>query len=196
MTGKRIFILNGHPGGRSLSRAFADAYADRAAAAGHDVRVAHLEDLAFDMDFGGGGYSDWKPLEPALEGVMRNIEWAEHIVIATPMWWGGMPAKLKGLFDRILLPGRGFDTRVTKMGMPTPMLGGRTARVIVTSDTPGWYLRLVHRNAMLRQIGGHVLGFVGIRPTRFTYFAGATDAAPGRVAGWVERVARLGAAGA
>ena len=46
-----------------------------------------------------------------------------------------MPAKLKGLFDRALLPGRAFDTRDTDwMGMPTPMLSGRTGRVIVTEQ--------------------------------------------------------------
>tara|TARA_R110000850_G_scaffold50203_3_gene123351 strand:+ start:1785 stop:2375 length:591 start_codon:yes stop_codon:yes gene_type:complete len=196
MTPKRIFILDGHPAETSLSRTFAEVYATRARAAGHEVRMAHLHDMVFDMDFGQGGYDNWKPLEPVLDGVLSDIEWANHVVLAVPMWWGGLPAKLKGLIDRTFLPGRTFDTRVLRMGMPTPMLTGRSARVIVTSDTPGWFLRLVHRNAIFHQLGGHILGFVGIRPTRFTYFSGASDPRPRAVDGWIAKVGRLGAVAA
>ena len=115
MTPKRIFILDGHPAETSLSRTFAEVYATRARAAGHEVRMAHLHDMVFDMDFGQGGYDNWKPLEPVLDGVLSDIEWANHVVLAVPMWWGGLPAKLKGLIDRTFLPGRTIDTRVLKM---------------------------------------------------------------------------------
>ena len=127
MTSKRIFILNGHPAETSLNRTLAEAYAEAARAAGHDVRVTHLTDLDFDPDYGFGGYTNKKPLEDGLEKVLTDIEWSEHMVLTTPMWWGGLPAKLKGLFDRALLPGRAFNTRETDwMGMPRPMLTGRT----------------------------------------------------------------------
>ncbi|SFI42622.1 NAD(P)H-dependent oxidoreductase [Jannaschia pohangensis] len=196
MDTKRIFILDGHPAETSLSRSFAETYAAKATAAGHQVRVAHLSALSFDADFGQGNYDSWKPLEPDLDNVIEQIEWANHIVLTVPMWWGGLPARLKGLFDRVLLPGRAFDTRVTKMGMPTPLLGGRTARVIITADTPYWFMRLVYGKAMLRQIDGQILGFVGIKPTRFTWFAGTSHPKEGAVDRWLTRVARLGAAGA
>ncbi|CTQ51061.1 NAD(P)H-dependent oxidoreductase [Jannaschia donghaensis] len=196
MTPKRIFILDGHPAAQSLSRGLLQTYADRARAAGHEVRIAHLHDLTFDPDFGAGNYENWKPLEPDLEHVLAQIEWSEHLVLAFPLWWGAMPARLKGVFDRAFLPGRAFDTRVTKMGMPTPMLGGRTARVIVTSDTPIWFLRLVYGNAVLRQTRGQILGFAGIKPTRFTLFSGASAPKPGAVDRWMKRIARLGTAGA
>ncbi|MGR3435708.1 MAG: NAD(P)H-dependent oxidoreductase [Shimia sp.] len=63
-------------------------------------------------------------------------------MIAAPLWWGGLPAVTKGLFDRILLPGRAFDTRQMRLGLPRPMLKGRSARLILTSHTPRWYMRL------------------------------------------------------
>lgn len=193
MNRKRILILDGHPGARSLSRLFTDAYADAARAAGHEVRQVHLADLEFDPDFGGGGYDDIKPLEPPVEEFLANLEWAEHVVMSAPLWWGGLPAKLKGLIDRALIPGRTFDTRVTKMGMPTPVLTGRTGRVILTSDTPRWLLRWLYGNAILRQMTGQIFGFVGIKPTRFTYFSGASHPKPGQVEGWVEKIRAIGA---
>jgi len=151
---KRIFILEGHPGEQSLSAGFCARYAQAARDAGHEVRVACLSALEFDMDFGGGGYANPKPLEPVLQDVLDNLRWCEHLVLAAPMWWGALPAKLKGLIDRILLPGSSFDTRNTKMGLPTPMLSGRTARVILTADTPRWFLRLAYGSAMIRNLRG------------------------------------------
>lgn len=196
MTRKRIFVLNGHPAETSLSRTLAEVYAKSAEQAGHDVRITHLHDLTFDADYEYGGYSISKPLEPGLEQVLGDIEWSEHLVLTAPMWWGGLPAKLKGLIDRTFLPGRTFDTRVKQGKMPRPMLTGRSARVILTADTPGWFLRLLYGNAILRQMRGQVLGFVGIKPSRFTYFAGASHPGAGIVENWVNTVKRIGAAAA
>ncbi|MDK3073372.1 NAD(P)H-dependent oxidoreductase [Sedimentitalea sp. JM2-8] len=197
MPAKKIFILDGHPAETSLSRAFAERYAGAARRAGHDVRIAHLSDLDFDDDFGRGNYNDFKPLEPALQSVMDDIEWSDHMVLTTPMWWGGLPARLKGLIDRAFVPGRAFDPRNPKLGgMPAPMLTGRSARVILTSDTPGWIMRLMYRRALIWQMRGQILGFVGIKPTRFTYFAGASDPKPGMIERWFGQVEKIGAAAA
>ena len=199
MPTKRIFILNGHPAETSLNRALAETYADAARNAGHDVRLTHLSELSFDPDFGMGseGYRNFKPLEPGLETVLSDMEWAEHIVMTTPMWWGGLPAKLKGLLDRALIPGRTFDTRNTTMlGLPAPLLGGRTGRVIMTSDTPGWLMAWIYRNALLRQIRAQIFGFIGVTPTRITHFSGASEVKPKVVSKWLDKVRAFGAAAA
>lgn len=189
MTQKRIFVLNGHPAERSISSALVDAYAKAAELAGHEVRQLNLHDLKFDMDYGMGGYKNAKPLEPDLETVLSNIEWAEHVVVSTPMWWGGVPAKLKGLFDRAFLPGRTFDTRGK---LPKPMLKGRTSRVFLTSDTPGWYFRLIYGNALISQLKRQVLGFIGLK-TKVTTFAGASHAPQQKIDRWVEKASDYGA---
>ncbi len=111
--------------------------------------LTHLHDLSFDSDFGNTNYFQMKPLEPVLEKVLEDLKWSEHLVLSSPMWWGGLPAKLKGLLDRAFLPGRVFDTRVMKAGMPSPLLMGRSARVILTSDTPGWFINIVYKTCAL-----------------------------------------------
>ena len=191
MTSKKIYILNGHPALNSLNRTLASAYADAAREAGHEVRITHLHDLEFDVDYGHNGYDNIKPLEPVLEQVMEDIEWGEHMVLVTPMWWGSIPAKLKGVFDRAFLPGRAFDTRNTNsFGMPAPMLTGRTARVIMTSDTPGWIMRWVYNNAALVQLKSQILGFVGMKPVCATHISGASHPKTGEVDKWIGRVKR------
>lgn len=192
---RRIFVLNGHPAKTSLNRSLAEAYALAADKAGHEVRIAHISGLEFEADRMRAGYGpdEVEVLEPDLVETLENMEWAQHVVLTTPMWWGGMPAKLKGLFDRALLPGRTFDTRrTTFMGFPKPMLSGRSARVIVTSDTPGWFMQLRYGNALFRQIRRQVLGFVGIAPTRITHFRMTNQAKPQQIQSWTRSVETLG----
>ncbi|MEL7099773.1 MAG: NAD(P)H-dependent oxidoreductase [Pseudomonadota bacterium] len=198
MPSKRIFVLNGHPGETSLCRALSERYVAAARAAGHDVQVTHLNALEFDMDYGLGGYDNRKPLEACLETeVLQRMEWCNHIVITAPMWWGGLPAKLKGLFDRALVPGRAFDTRNTNLfGMPKGLLTGRSARVIMTSDTPRWFLRFAYDSAILHQIRGQILGFCGFRRARVTWLAGASHPDSTKVGKWMAHVDDLGRSGA
>lgn len=190
---KRIFIFNGHPAKNSLSRTLVEAYADAARQAGHEVRLTHLHDLSFDADFAWVDFEHPKPLEPELEQWLQDLSWSEHFMMSTPMWWGRLPAKLKGLFDRALLPGRAFDTRnKTRLGLPSPLLTGRTARVVITSDTPGWFMRLAYRNALVWQLRGQILEFVGLKPTRITNLSPASEPKAGSVQRWVKQVRALG----
>lgn len=190
MPAKRILVLNGHPADTSISRQIALAYARAAELAGHQLRVTHLADLDFDPDYGFGGYHRQKPLEPQLETFLDDLGWCEHFVLVTPMWWGGLPAKLKGLIDRSFLPGRAFDTRGG--GLPKPLLTGRTGRVILTSDSPWWYFRLLHR-PMFWQLKQQILGFVGVKPVRFTHFAQASHPTPERIEAWLNQVRGMAA---
>jgi len=194
MSTRKIIILNGHPGLTSLNKTLAEAYRDAATQAGHEVRYHDLSAMRFDMDYGQGGYQNAKPLEPDLEAFLGDLEWAEHVVLTTPLWWGAMPAKLKGAFDRALLPGRTFDTRNTSaLGLPAPMLTGKTARVLLTSDTPSIFLKLFYGNAIKKILTRQILGFVGIKPTRFTSFAPASHPEAARITQWCEKSAELGA---
>ncbi|MEM6440170.1 MAG: NAD(P)H-dependent oxidoreductase [Pseudomonadota bacterium] len=196
MSSKRILVLDGHPAESSLSRLFAEAYAEAAKGAGHDARLRRLAEMSFDPVHEVGGYASNKPLEPVLEETLADLEWCGHLVLCAPMWWGTVPAKLKGLFDRAFVPGRTFDTRETTwIGMPKPMLAGRTARVIMTADTPGFFLRLAYGNAVKRQLTGQVLGFVGFKPVRFDWFAPASDPKPGKVEAWLAQVRASAARG-
>ena len=189
MSAKRILVLDGHPASGSLSRQMAQSYARAAEAAGHKVRLLLLSEMAFDPDYGFAGYKQHKPLEPDLEQFLSDLEWCDHFVFATPMWWGGLPAKLKGLFDRTFLPGRTFDSR--GKGLPKPLLTGRSAQVILTSDSPWWYFRFLLHRPLYWQIKRQILGFVGFKPVRVVHFAQASHAGEGQVARWLDQVRAL-----
>jgi NAD(P)H dehydrogenase (quinone) len=189
---RKILILNLHPAPQSLNRALAEAYAQAAQKSGHETRILHLHDLRFDMDFGQAGFKGAKALEPDLETTLQAIEWAEHLLITTPMWWGGLPGKAKALFDRAFLPGRTFDPRIKKLGLPKPLLTGRTARLILTSDTPQWYFRWAMGSPMKRQVTRQILRYVGIGPAAFTHFSPVEHSTDAIRQGWLSSIGTLG----
>ena len=196
MDAKKILVLNGHPAKQSLSGTLAEAYATAAEQGGHSIRRIQLHNMQFDMDHGIGGYRGSKPLEESLAEFMNQMEWAEHIVMSTPMWWGGLPAKLKGVFDRAFLPGNAFNPRIIECGAPRPLLTGKTARVIVTSDTPSWFMAFVYHNAFFIQLRKQLFQFVGIKPTRFSHFNEASHPPTEKINQWIEKCSRLGKAAA
>ena len=96
---KRVLVILGHPSEASLCGAIANAYLKGAQAAEHEVRFLSLGKLKFDPILR-DGYNTIQALEPDLVAAQESIAWAEHIVFVYPIWWGSIPAILKGFFDR------------------------------------------------------------------------------------------------
>ncbi|NBN80505.1 flavodoxin family protein [Microvirga tunisiensis] len=188
---RRILVLSGHPAEASLTEALAEAYAEGARSKDHETRSFSLARMQFNPDFT-AGYGGQQPLEPDLLAFQEAVAWCDHLVIAHPLWWGLMPARLKGLFDRTLLPGFAFRYEA---GSPFPakLLKGRSAEVLVTADTPVWWLYLVLRAGGYRAMKSQILGFCGFRPVRFKTFAPVRGSTPERRQRWLETARRLGA---
>ncbi|MHA7772169.1 NAD(P)H-dependent oxidoreductase [Roseibium sp. M-1] len=174
----RILVLDGHPAVGSFCGALAGEYAGNAEKNGHEVRVRSLSKLDFDADFGVSSFKDAKPLEPDLDALWEDILWCQHLVVVHPLWWGGLPAKLKGLFDRLLLPGMAFQY-IKGKPFPEKLLKGRTSEVLVTSDTPGWYFRWFYGAGAKKQTEKQILDFCGLKTKGYHMFSpirGSSDA--------------------
>lgn len=52
------------------------------------------------------------------------------------------------------------------------LLTGRSARLIVTMDAPGWYNFLVYRNSVQNSIKHGILRFCGFKPVGVTTISG------------------------
>ena len=174
--GKRILLILGHPSTTSFCAALAERYAQSALDAGHEVRQLRLGEMVFDPVLR-DGYQQFQTLEDDLNAAQSDILWAEHLTLVYPIWWGGIPALLKGFFDRVLLPGFAFKYRKGK-AFPDKLLNGRTAHLLVTMDTPPWYYRLIYRMPVLHEVRKTTLQFCGIKPLRTLTFGpvlGSTD---------------------
>ena len=99
-----VLVIDAHPNPESLCAALARRYADAARQAGASVALLSLRELAFDPVLH-QGYRDQQPLEPDLQRAQRLVEASAHLCLVTPLWWGSVPALLKGFFDSITAVG-------------------------------------------------------------------------------------------
>jgi len=187
---KRIFIWVGHPRADSLSAGLADAYQKAAEAAGAETRRMNLHDMDFDVDLT-EGYHARKTLEPCLETWRENILWADHLAWFYPQWWGGMPAKMKGVLDRAFLPGFAMNYHEHD-AFWDKLLTGRSADVFITADAPGWFDRLIYARPAGRQVERLVMKFSGIKPVRTFQFGTVKAAKPEKIRHWLDVAANRG----
>ncbi|NQD79160.1 NAD(P)H-dependent oxidoreductase [Phytopseudomonas seleniipraecipitans] len=188
--GKRILMIIGTPKGDSLCHALAEAYALGARTEGHVVRQIRLGEITFDPVLH-EGYDQTQTLEADLLEAQRQIHWAEHLVFVYPVWWGGLPALLKGFLDRVLLPGFAFKYRSNSQ-LWDKLLSGRTADLLVTQDTPSWYFRWVYGAPAHRQMKRTILGFCGIKTRRLAEFSPVRPSSETQRQNWLRRAELLG----
>jgi len=159
-----IYVLCGHPQRNSLCGHLAELYAQKAMARGHNVRVQFLDEMRFDPILH-SGYKEIQALEPDLLQAQENILWCKHWVIVYPVWWGSLPALLKGFLDRTMHPGFAFKYRENSY-MWDKYLMGRSAELIATSDAPPQWLSLMYHSSDFRTLKNATLSFCGLRPIK------------------------------
>lgn len=187
---KRILVIIGHPAKESFCGALANSYAEGAQAAGNDVQLISLGSLSFDPVLH-NGYATIQELEPDLVTAQAAITWAEHIVFVYPIWWGAMPALLKGFVDRVFLPGFAFKYREGSQFWDR-LLSGRSAHLLVTMDTPPWYFRWVYRMPGHNQMKRTILEFSGIKPVAVSSFGPIKGSSQQKREKWLAQVSAYG----
>lgn len=188
--GFKIAVINGHPDIRSYCTALSEAYYKGAAEGGAEVRSIHVGSLNFEpsLKF---GYHKRMELESDLIKAQELIRWADHLVFVYPIWWGTVPAALKGFIDRVFLPGFAFQSRPNS-NLWDKLLTGKSARLIVTMDSPSWYNRLVYRQAGHRVMKRATLQYCGVNPVKITELCQVKSSTELKRAQWLAQVEELG----
>lgn len=187
---KKILIILGHPDKTSFNAALAASYTDGAVVAGAEVREIFLGELAFDPILR-SGYKEKQALEPDLIAAQESIKWADHLVWVYPIWWGTMPALLKGFLDRTLLPGFAFKYRENSRWWDK-YLTGKSGRMIVTLDAPVLYDWLIYGAGGRKTMKKAVLEFCGVKPVRVTAFGQVKFSDDVKRQKWLSKVNELG----
>lgn len=158
---KKILVILGHSDTDTFTGKAADRYEAGALQGGHEVERVNIGELRFDPILH-KGYKMIQELEPDLIALQEKIKWADHVVIAYPNWWCTMPAILKGLFDRIWLPGFAFnfDKETKKL---IKRLKGKTGRVIIIAGTHSPFRTWWKFGDFTNEIQYGILDFAGIK---------------------------------
>lgn len=189
----RVLVIVGTPLTGSLARATADAYISslgesstvRVIDLAHDSIPTHPQSKADLRAADGLGH-----LEADVQRYIADVDWAQHIVIAYPQWWGTQPAALKAFIDRVFIARHSFayDDGL----LPKRLLTGRTARVFMTMDSPRFWNHLVYRNASETSITRAVLEFCGIKVRGVHRFGPVRTSKPAGRAAWLARAQKAG----
>ncbi|MFF2277055.1 NAD(P)H-dependent oxidoreductase [Agromyces sp. NPDC058126] len=208
----RTLVIVGHPHRGSFTHALAERYVaglrsagdsagDAAAGSagsssdGTEVRVIDLAEREFtlipdDRSALRAPGGDTGHLEPSIRGFVDDVAWAEHLVFLFPQWWGTYPAVLKAFLDRVMLSGTAFA--YGRGHVSTRLLSGRTARIVMTMDSPLAWNRLVYRNAAETSLARATLAYCGIRTIGISRFTPVRFSSAEQRAAWLATAHRVG----
>jgi putative NADPH-quinone reductase len=190
--GRRVLILDGHPDPSNdrFVHALTAAYRQGAEEARHEVHTLRLADLRFPLLRTQRDYEKGEPTE-VVRHCQDVMDWAEHVVIAYPLWLGGMPALLKALLEQVLRPGFAFSS--PELGKsPVKFQHGKSGRVLVTMGMPALAYRWYYRAHSLRTLERNILRFVGFTRIRSTLIGSIANLREAERTTWIDRVRDLG----
>ena len=143
----RVLVIFAHPLEDSYAAALRDTVVETLRAGGHAVDLCDLYKQAFDPVLSERERRVYRDTPDNLANVSEHVErlrQAEGVVFVFPSWWYGMPAILKGYFDRVWLPGVAFEFGPQAI---RPLLTSmRLFGVVTTTGAPMWFTRLYMGN--------------------------------------------------
>jgi len=187
----KILIIKGHPKKESFGNALADRYIAGAKAAGNSVECVHVADLKLDQ-YLYDGFTEKKELPNELLEVQEKISAANHLVFAYPIWWGASPAILKLFIDVVFQSGFAFKYHSSKINGWDKLLANKTARLLVTMDSPTWYYTWLVGDPSYKMMKNSILNFCGIKPVKKTYFGSIKMSSEKQRKEWLEKSYAIG----
>jgi NAD(P)H dehydrogenase (quinone) len=141
----QVLVIYCHPVAESFAAAAHAVVLQALAADGHDVTDVDLYAENFDPVMRRQERLDYQNTERNIRPVRNYDEQlakAEAIVLVYPAWWYGMPAMLKGYFDRVWLPGVAFDVTPDGRVLTERLQRIRRIVVVTTYGGPWWMVRV------------------------------------------------------
>jgi putative NADPH-quinone reductase len=140
----RFLVVYAHPLNDSFQSALHRRVVQTLIEAGHEVDDCDLYAEGFSPALGPEERRAYHDIGVNRNFVSKDIERllrCQGLVLVFPTWWFGMPAILKGYFDRVWLPGVAFEL---KGGQTRPLLNNITRfSVVTTYGSPWWLIKLM-----------------------------------------------------
>jgi NAD(P)H dehydrogenase (quinone) len=136
----RFLVVYAHPLEESYQSALHRCVVQTLTEVGHEVDDCDLYAEGFQPVLSGDERQRYYTIGENRVHVLKEISRllsCEGLVLVFPTWWYGMPAILKGYFDRVWLPGVAFEivNRRTR-----PLLHNIRHFVVVTTYGSPWWL--------------------------------------------------------
>jgi putative NADPH-quinone reductase len=130
-------------------------------------------------------YPDEKDSQ-ALEYQIR-IRKADYIVIFHPVWWGTMPAILKGFCDKVFQSGFAYNFQG---GFTHGLLKNKKAIIVAVSKSPKWQVNIVYSNILNVMWKRAIFDVCGIK-SKFFLFSNLRRVSDGQIEAWHKKITGL-----
>lgn len=141
----RVHVVYAHPSSASFASAARDCVVRALVTQGHEVDELDLYAAGFDPVLTPAQWAAHVQGGANLAGVATEVERlrkADALVLVFPTWWFGMPAILKGWFDRVWAPGVAFHLPLGGGGLRRGLTNIRRFAVVTTYGSPWWVIAL------------------------------------------------------
>jgi NAD(P)H dehydrogenase (quinone) len=190
----RVLVIYAHPLGDSFAAALHQTVVRALGRGGHEVDDCDLYALGFDPVLSAAERRAYNTPSPDLSGVAEHVarlRAAEALVLCFPTWWYGMPAILKGSFDRVWARGVAFQMPQGGGAIRPGLTNIRKVTVVTTYGAPWWFIRLVLRDPVRAVLLGGLARLCGRGvKTRFLALYNIDAASPAKCAAFIARVER------
>jgi NAD(P)H dehydrogenase (quinone) len=189
----RILVIYAHPLADSFAAALHRLVVETLQRGGHEVDDCDLYAEGFDPVLTAAERRAYNTPAPDLSGVadhVARLKRAETLVLCYPTWWYGLPAILKGYFDRVWAKDVAF-TLPEGGGAIRPALTNITRIAVVTTyGAPWWLIRLVLRDPARAVVLGGLGRLCGRGPRQWLALYNIDAATPARRGKFLARVER------
>ncbi|MET0359141.1 MAG: NAD(P)H-dependent oxidoreductase [Pararhizobium sp.] len=195
----RILLIHAHPVETSYSAQLRDVARKALEARGHAVDLLSLYDEGFDAVLSREERLNYHDeainITPEIAPYVARIRAADAVVLVHPVWNFGLPAILKGFFDRVFVPGVAFRMAAGDKGKLVRILHNvKTVAVITTYGGPRFRAMLVGDPP--RKVARRVLWaiFRPKRPVRYLALYNMNGNGPAELEAFKAKVAKAMAA--
>ncbi len=181
-------IIYTHFNSDSFTKAICDQLLKTSKSKGDELKFIDLYADQFDPVLKASDMSPEVDTPKDIQAYQELIKWADHLSVVYPLWWGQMPAILKGFIDRVFTNGMAYSFGPKG---PEGLLTGRTARVIINTGTPdAYYAEDGMHDAQVRINNAGLFGFCGIA-TQVTFFGDVAMGSDNLLKGYLKQLDSL-----
>ena len=141
----RVHVVYTHPSPERFAGPVRQRIVDALRARGHEVDELDLYAVGFDPVLSLEEWTayPWAGTGPGgAGGEADRLLRADALVLCFPTWWYGMPAILKGWFDRVWTPGVAFHLPPGGGQIRPGLTNIRHLAVVTTHGSPWWFITL------------------------------------------------------
>ncbi len=189
---KKAVVINCHPRENSFCSALLKSYVKGLQEKEKSFSIINLRDLPLE-EFLKFGHSKTVDLPQRIRDAQQEIVSATHLTFFYPIWWATPPALLKVFLEVVLQSGVAYKYTSPLWVVPRwdRLLKGKTARLIVTMDSPPWHYRFIKKDPGMKMMKD-VLEFCGVKVKGSNYFGSVVMSTKEKRECWLEKTLLLG----